>query len=350
MANSFIIPTPHSQKERLVILTQNLIVGQFFQNAFMLDKPCEISRDKQGHIYALYIDREFIDAYTLGINTNTKEIVPFHVGKLTFDLDIEHKGSEISLIGIHKAFMNKGLGTVLLQTFENHAITYGRNNISLCAMRNYVDMSKNPKTIYDIIQTMSAQDADDYILKNFYDSNQYLYTSMGYVKVGQGTADAVKMKKDNLQELSVSYGFVRPLSFKKSKKSFSVCQEFYNSIQQASISAPKNFFKVSYNSIQSENFSPFVFNPTVKDTQNFGKVALNIKANNNLYTDRIERIINASSTYDTKYSNIEKIANSIKTESKQSNAQMKNFQDFYEKCMYALNEISESEPEPGEEE
>lgn len=348
--SSIIIPTPHTEKERLAIITQNLLISQYFQKAFMLEKPSEMSRDRQGHIYALYINHDYIDAYTIGMNTKTKEIIPFHVGKLSFDTEYGRHETEIDLIGIHQAFMNKGLGTILLQTFENHIKSIGRKSVMLDSMRNYVDLSVPPKTISEIRRKMSKSEAEDYVLKNFYDSNLYLYTSMGYAKLGQGTQHAVIMKKENLQEMTVAYGLERPLSFKRSKKDFSVSLEFLSAVDQASVGAPKNFFRDSFNSVLSENFSPFVFNPTINDLDNFHKVAMAINANNALYTDRIERLINAKNYYDTKYSSLEKVAKAVKNDPKKINSKLKEFNDFYNTCISAFNQVTETESQPGEDE
>ena len=356
--SSIIIPTPHTEKERLAIITQNLLISQYFQKAFMLEKPSEMSRDRQGHIYALYINRDYIDAYTIGMNTKTKEIIPFHVGKLSFDTEYGRHETEIDLIGIHQAFMNKGLGTILLQTFENHIKSIGRKSIMLDSMRNYVDLSVPPKTISEIRRKMSKSEAEDYVLKNFYDSNLYLYTSMGYAKLGQGTKHAVIMKKENLQEMTVAYGLERPLSFKRSKKDFSVSLEFLSAVDQASVGVPKNFFRDSFNSVHCENFSPFVSflpasNPTTLTSgllYFFRRGRAPSNANNALYTDRIERLINAKNYYDTKYSSLEKVAKAVKNDPKKSNSKLKEFNDFYNTCISAFNQVTETESQPGEDE
>lgn len=342
MSQTFVETTKRTGKEKMAIVTQNVLVSEYFKSVLGL-YPYDISRDKDGHIIVLTHEKEDIDAFTLGINDETKQISPFHVGKISLDNHNYDRFGEIDLIGIHPAFMSKGLGTILLQSAENFFKTSGKNEIRLDALHHYEDISREQKTLQEVLSTMSREDAEAYITRNFCDINIYLYSTMGYVKLGDGTRYATVMKKNNLQQLSIAYGLTRPLTVSQSKKQYPISLAFEDVIYTAHYGTQKNLFTNTFNAFQSENFSPFIFNATEKDLTNFHEVAIKIKPES-IYSDRLFHYERYIPFYSTKYSDLSKLAESVSSLQKLDKKIITQFDELYKKCYNALITIQNDEP------
>lgn len=344
MSQSYIEETNRTEQEKIAIITQNLLISEYFKTVFGIF-PYDISRDKDSHIVVLSFEKDDIDAFTIGIDNKTKQIAPFHVGRISFDTYNYDKVGEIDIVGIHPAFMRKGLGTILLQSAENYIKNAGKKEITLDAIHNYEDMSKAHKSLDEILSTMPKEKAEKYIAKNFCDVNQYLYTTMGYVKLGDGNRYATVMKKNKLQQISIAYGLSRPLSVSTSKKQFPISLAFEDIIFTAQHGRQKNFFVNTYNALKSEDFSPFKFNATVNDLMNFHNVVMHINPTNEIYKDRLFHSETYMPIHSSKYSNIEKLSQSISSYPKLDRAILIPVNELYHKCLNGIKVFNEEEPE-----
>ena len=344
MSQSYIEETKRTEQEKVAIITQNLLISEYFKTVFDI-LPYDISRDKDGHIVVLSYNKGDIDAFTIGIDDNTKQITPFHVGRISFDTYNYDRLGEINIVGIHPAFMHKGLGTILLQSAENYIKNAGKKEIMLDAIHHYEDMSDAHMSLDDVLSTMPKEKAEKYIAKNFCDVNQYLYTTMGYVKISNGTRYATMMKKNNLEKISIAYGLSRPLTVSTSINQFPISLAFEDIILAAQHGRQKNFFVNSYNALKSENFSPFKFHTTVNDLTNFHKVITHINPTNEIYRDRLFHSETYTPVHSTKYTNIESLSQTISTYPKLKRAILEPVNELYLKCLNGIKIFNEEEPE-----
>lgn len=342
MSQSFIEITPRTESEKMAIITQNLLITEYFKSCFQMI-PYDISRDKEGHIVVLYCEKDDINAFTIGINNETKKITIFHAGKISLDTYNSDRTGMIDIVGIHPAFMKKGLGTILLQSAENFFKADGKKEIQLDALHHYEDMSSEHKSLEEVLMTMQTTEAEKYLEKNFCDLNMYLYSTMGYVKLGEGTRYATIMKKNKLQEIKLAYGLSRPLTVSQSKRQFPISLAFHDIILTAKHGQQRNLFVNSFNYIKSENFSPFKFNPTIQDLKYFYEIATRIESER-LYKNQIYHCENYPNTHSEKYSNLQKLYQKTKEFSNIKNKELDSFYDLYERCKSALERIQESEP------
>lgn len=119
-----------TDKEKSVIKSQNNLVNNYIYDSVNLI-PYAISQDKENHIIVLSANRHgfyqgltFLNAYMIGINTNTNKLSLYKVGNagLTYLNKNSEKASfnpTLTDIGIHPAFNNLGIGRIPLQFTEN---------------------------------------------------------------------------------------------------------------------------------------------------------------------------------------------------------------------------------------
>ncbi len=332
-----------STNEKLIITAQNVLLKQYFEETFNIP-VYDISRDKENHPIFLSIrDKEKMFAYTLAIRDETKEITPFQVGKIEYDNEYySDVDSFIEVVGVHDAFAGKGIGTIILQGAENHFTELNRNAIELEAMRSFVDISKNKLSYSDIIASMNREQAEQYIKRNFYDTNLYLYTSMGYVKISSGDKYGVLMRKKKIKNIPITYGFERPLSLTKSERSFKITSLFANYFEQLKVGQKKNFFdKKNMNMFQAKNISPIQIEPTIEDTRNIDTIFSHMKSYNGIFNDQLLFNFEKDDKHNTENSNISKLAKESKNKTQIQN----NTHQTYQKCISALNQFIEPEVE-----
>lgn len=336
-----------SKNEKLIITAQNVLLKQYFEEMFEIP-VYDISRDKENHpIFLSVKNKENIHAYTLAIHDQTKMITPFQVGKIEFDNNIfSDVDTYIEVVGIHDAFAGKGIGTIILQGAENYFTELNRRAIELQSLRTFVDLSKNNMSYQQIVCTMAPYQAEQYIKNNFYDKNLYFYSSMGYVKVSRGDKYGVQMRKNKLKNVPITYGFERPMTLLKAKNAFKISSEFTGYIDQLRTGQKKDFFnKKSTNIFQSEKISPIQIKPTIEDTKNLDLIFSRFETYNGIYLDQIPVCFENNKKHNNTNSNLSKLANNTKNDTKIISTIHNHAHQTFEKCMKALNQFIEPEIE-----
>lgn len=332
-----------SSNEKLIITAQNVLLKQYFEETFNIP-VYDISRDKEDHpIFLSILDKEKMHAYTLAIRDETKEITPFQVGKVEYDNEYYSPiDSFVEVVGVHDAFAGKGIGTIILQGAENYFTELNKNAVELEMLRTFTDISKNKLTYSDIIASMNPEQAERYIKRNFYDTNLFFYTSMGYVKISSGDKYGVLMRKKKIKNIPITYGFERPLSLSRSETSFRIPSIFTNYFEQLKVGQKRNFFnKKSTNIFQSEKISPIQIKPTIDDTRNMDLIFSHLEPCNGIYANQLALCFENNKKHSTKNSDISKLAKESKNKAQIQNST----HQTYQKCINALNQFIEPEIE-----
>lgn len=326
--------------EKMSIKAQNELIRFCFEKIYKLP-VFDISRDKNGHAIIFTLPNNYtMDTYTIGMNDSTHQIIPFQIG--TAELQLSYGGSKINSavnrLGIHSAFRGTGVGSIMLQAIENYLVDQDKYRIYLDALRDYVDISENPKSVDEIKSTMSKEDAEQYIKDNFVDKNLYFYSSNGYVKTG-GNANkcTIQMQKVNIKKLMLTYGIEKTMTLSEHKDQYPICLQFLDALQQAEQSETKNFFVESHNKVHSADFSPFTFNPTTEDFTNFRNVINHFGNVGSSFQNRYYRLNTPVQHYSTQLSNLEMLSKATSAREPVSNAQIKEFNKLYNQCVDKLN-------------
>lgn len=342
----FVCQTKHTQDEEYAIIAQNLLIKQYCEDVFGMD-VFKISRDKAYHPIILTIERDTIYAHTLAIWDETKELVPFQIGKLSFDNKfLEESQTQVESVGIHKAFMGKGVGTILLKAIEDLAHSENKSMITLDSLRDFVDLSGNNLTCEQVFSLFPQKEASEYVMKNFYDRNLYFYSTLGYVNIYNNYTFIAPLKKTNIESVQLAFGFTRPTSIFECKDKFRITTKFSNIEEQMK----KNFtssplFTISKNILNSEGISPLIIKPTTKDLTNLDIVLTRLNFFKALYTDRLVKIPENNLTHSTKYSETSKLADQLRAQKTQVPTLILPTHLLYKKCQGALKTILDNENE-----
>lgn len=246
--------------QKLSIDAQNDLIKEVFENQLKL-KVKEISRDKEGHIYAFTISNNRVDAYVCAYDTLKRCITNYKVGSMDFK-ELDGHGY-VEILRVHRAFFNKGLGTLMLQVFENYIFDRNKHSIELKSMKTFEDTSKNHFSVKLLEKNMNETFREAYIKKHFHDVNYYFYSTLGYVKV-KNSFSYVKMKKDNLQKVCLKYGLERTKLKRKEEIMPSITESLTNreTCYQAAMFAQKqDYFQYDIYGTPSENIYPLTLKP-----------------------------------------------------------------------------------------
>lgn len=331
-----------SEDEQISIKAQNQLLKFYFERVYKIP-VFEISRDKQGHALIFTTPNNYtMDAYTIGINNKTHQLVPFQIG--TSELQFNYGGSKISCsidrLGIHSAFRGTGTGSVMLQAIENYFCEKDQFKIYLEALRNYVDISENPMSVEQVKSSMTQEEAEQYIKNNFIDRNLYFYSSSGYVKTGGNCNEhTVQMQKANIQKVDLSCGLEKPLKLSDHKDQYPVCVQFLDALKQAETSTTKNFFVESHNKFPAEEFSPLEFNPTLEDFSNFYNVATHFKPIESSFQDRFYRLDIPVQEYSKELSNLTLLSKVSESMQPASTIHTKELMALHDDCVAKINKL-----------
>lgn len=293
-----------SDLEKLTIDAQNSIIKQIFQDKLQIQVH-DISRDKDGHIYVLLLKNSDIEAYTLAYNTDENIITAYRVGDIGYT--IRGNIGVVDLLCIHRAFFNKGIGTILLQAFENYAYGLDVKTIRLNSVKTFMDTSSKHIDINDISDEMNPQEYRNYILKNFHDVNFYFYSTFGFVKVKE-TLRCTKMEKKNLKNISLRYGLDKKTILFKRKYLPDITKSLGKDsfIETAISTQKKDYFYYDKHQCASERIYPLKIKPTFNDFKILYEILLksNIRRNPTYSSMRSNQTYCNNYYYD-KYDNLE---------------------------------------------
>lgn len=253
-----------SESQKLSIVAQNELIMEIFKNQFKL-KVREISRDKEGHIYVFTVENNRLNAYVCAYDTLNKCLTNYKVGRLEFK-EFSTYGY-VEILRTHRAFYGKGLGTLMLQAFENYLIDRNKKSIELESIKTFEDISKNHYDIDLIEKNMNEINREAYIKKYFHDVNYYFYSTLGYIKVRSDNR-FVKMKKDNLRKMCMSYGLERSKLAHKEKLMPSITESmsnFESGFETAKLAHKQDYFIYNIYGTPSENIYPLPLKPIYED-------------------------------------------------------------------------------------
>lgn len=335
--------TKHTQDEEYNIIAQNLLISRYCKDIFGLD-VFKVSRDKENHPIILTIERENIFAYVLSIWNEAGKIVPYQLGKLTFDNNyFDGSQTQVESVGIHKAFTGKGIGTILLKAIEDIAHSEKKSSLVLDSLKDFVDLSGNNLTSEEVLSIFSEKQAYEYILNNFYDRNLYFYTTLGYVNIYDNYTFVAPMKKANPESIQLAFGFTRPTTLFECKDRFRITEKFMSNEANLREISSQPLFNISKNVLRSEDISPLSIKPTAEDLTNLDIILTKLDFFKAIYNDRIIPLTTKDKTHSTKYSDISKVAEPIRNLRTQIILPVMPTHMLYKKCQKALEEISNTE-------
>ena len=250
-----------NNKEKLAIKYQNKVIESFLKSEYKIT-PDLISRDKQNHVVIITnIEqkpyRKIIECYMLGFDTIQNKLMLYNVATLT---TYEHNPAiEIYSIAVHKAFINNGIGKILMRYVENYAVDHGFESISLESKKTFEDFSENKTTISNI-HLLPIKHQTKYLKNNYYDKNLYFYQSLGYKPYGRQDILSYfsPVKKSKLSKIVLEYGLEKPLK-KVNKKSLSTSipkKSTLHPIRYAIDYGYKDYFTYVKNNLPSQHFAP----------------------------------------------------------------------------------------------